>query len=78
MSKIQAVEIALEEINSGNYDISKFDKKNILILINNKKINGVYTVEIKKVPSKERNIMIDFLIKIDSNIGNIISVELYK
>ena len=78
MSKIQAVEIALEEINSGNYDISKFDKKNILILINYQKINGVYTVEIDKVPSKERDIITDFLIEIDSNNGSIISVELFN
>ena len=78
ISKIQAVDIALSEINSGKYNISKFDKNDIVILINYQRINGVYTVEIDKVPSKERDIITDFLIEIDSNNGSIIGVELFN
>lgn len=78
ISKIQAANIALEEINSGKYEIGNFDRNNIDIQIKSQKTDGLYTVTVGYIPTQERNIKILFFIKIDSYNGNIISMDIIK
>ena len=78
ISKIQAVDIALSEINSGKYEIGNFDGNNIDIQIKSQKTDGLYTVTVGYIPTQERNIKILFFIKIDSYNGNIISMDIIK
>lgn len=76
VSKMQAVDIALEEIKSGKYDISKFERKDVDIKLQKK--DGIYTVSVDNIPTKEIDFMLYYVIKIDSNSGKIISKDIMK
>ena len=73
---MQAVDIALEEIKSGKYDISKFERKDVDIKLQKK--DGIYTVSVDNIPTKEIDFMLYYVIKIDSNSGKIISKDIVK
>lgn len=76
ISKLQAVDIALEEIKSGKYDISNFERKDVDIKLQKK--DGIYTVSVDNIPTKEIDFMLYYVIKIDSNSGKIISKDIMK
>ena len=76
ISKMQAVEIALSEIKSGKYNISNFERKNVDIKLQKK--DGIYTVSVNNILTKERDFLIYFVIEIDSNSGRIISIHNMK
>lgn len=54
ISKAEAVQIALEELRSGKYNILEFDNKDISIIVSNKGINNesYYEISLDKIPYK--------------------------
>ncbi len=78
ISKIQAVDIALDEIKNGKYGISDFDRDEVEIHIGLSKEIHAYIVTFDHIPTKDNNFTISAIIKIDYNNKKIISVELQK
>lgn len=76
ISKLQAVDIALEEIKSGKYDISNFEMEDVNIKVQLQKANSIYTVTVENVPTGERNIIIHFFVQIDFNNGTIKRIDI--
>ena len=76
ISKIQAVEIALSQIQSDKYNFSDFDKNNIILKIESNKRNGFYRIMIDNIPFGERRILKSIIVRIDSNSGKTLNIEI--
>ena len=76
ISKADAIQIALKEIRSGKYDVPEFLDKDVDVYVDLMYEDSrlIYNIFINNIPL-ERRFMMGVTAKIDSNTGEIISIE---
>ena len=76
ISRSQAIDIALNEIKSGKYDVPEFGKYDVEISIGTEKSKGIYNVVIERIPTGKMDLLKSAFVNIDYNSGEIVFLEI--